>query len=145
MPCTPRLEWHRNIIFQSCGRGYCARRRAPVKCYQGNNVSELVDYIPLEEFSIKFCTRGYCRGNPLSSWNLANVDYPCRENREGPLCGQCKLRYTVTLYSTVSSKVQDLCENVTIVHYALSEPLLYFDSLLFFIQVHLSIMFRLKL
>ena len=50
-----------------------------MKYYQDNNVSELVDYIPLGEFSIKFCTRGYCRRN-LSSWNLANVDYPCREN-----------------------------------------------------------------
>ena len=53
---------------------------APVKCYQDNNVSELVDYIPLGEFSIEFRTRGYCHGNPLSSWNLADVDYPCREN-----------------------------------------------------------------
>ena len=90
--------------------GIMPGRGAPVKCYQGNNVSELVDYMPPGEFSIEFCTRGYCRGNPLSSWNLADVDYPCRENREGPLCGQCKPGYAVTLYSTVSSKVQDICE-----------------------------------
>ena len=34
------------------------------------------------DFCIDFCTRDYCRRNPLSSWNLANVDYPCRENRD---------------------------------------------------------------
>ena len=103
--------------------GIVPGRGAPVKCYQGSNVSELVDYIPPGKFSIKFCTRGYCRGNPLSSWNLADVDYPCRENREGPLCGQCKSGYAVTLYSTVSSKV--FVNTITIIRYAVSEPLLY--------------------
>ena len=75
---------------------------APVKCYQGYNVSQLVDYVPPGEFSVEFCTRGYCRGNPLTTWYLADVNYPCAENREGPLCGQCKPGYAVTLYSTVS-------------------------------------------
>ena len=77
---------------------------APVKCYQGYNVSQLVDYVPPGEFSVEFCTRGYCRGNPLTTWYLADVNYPCAENREGPLCGQCKPGYAVTLYSTVSPK-----------------------------------------
>ncbi len=76
---------------------------APVMCFEGQTVSELIDYDALvdSEFSIEFCTRGYCRGDLRSTWYLVDVDYPCSANREGPLCGECKPGYAVTLYSTV--------------------------------------------
>lgn len=80
---------------------------APVKCFEGLNVSELIDYNARvdSEFSIEFCTRGYCRGDVRSTWYLVDVDYPCSDHREGPLCGKCESGYAVTLYSTVSYKI----------------------------------------
>ena len=80
---------------------------APVKCFEGSGVSELVDFNPTAdtEFSIETCTRGYCRGDVRTTWYLADNDYPCVDRREGPLCGQCKPGYALTLYSTVSWEV----------------------------------------
>ena len=75
---------------------------APVYCFNETNVSRLVDFERQGEFSIEVCSRGYCRGDLRDSWFVANVDYPCVKNRRGPLCGQCKPGYAVTLYSTVS-------------------------------------------
>ena len=75
---------------------------APVYCFNNTNVSRLVDFEHQGEFSIEVCSRGYCRGDLRDSWFVANVDYPCVQNRQGPLCGQCKPGYAVTLYSTVS-------------------------------------------
>ena len=75
---------------------------APVICFNGTNVSMLVDFERQGEFSIEVCSRGYCRGDLRDSWFVANVDFPCVKNRQGPLCGQCKPGYAVTLYSTVS-------------------------------------------
>ena len=107
--CHVFPEWNQDVIkyqFQSVDvvpfEGVVPGGGAPVKCYQGYNVSQLVDYVPPGEFSVEFCTRGYCRGNPLTTWYLADVNYPCAENREGLLCGQCKPGYAVTFYSTVS-------------------------------------------
>ena len=74
---------------------------APVYCFNSTNVSELVDFRQAGEFSIEVCSRGYCRGDLRDSWFVANVDFPCVDNRQGPLCGQCKPGYAVTLYSTV--------------------------------------------
>ncbi len=81
---------------------------APVKCFEGQNVSQLIDYNAMldSEFSIEFCTRGYCRGDLGSTWFLVDVDYPCSANREGPLCGSCEPGYAVTLYSTVSHDIK---------------------------------------
>ena len=75
---------------------------APVICFSDANVSRLVNFEPEGEFSIEVCSRGYCRGDLRDSWFLANVDYPCVDKRQGPLCGQCQPGYAVTLYSTVS-------------------------------------------
>lgn len=74
---------------------------APVYCFNSTNVSELVDFERQGEFSIEVCSRGYCRGDLRDSWFVANVEFPCVENRQGPLCGQCKPGFAVTLYSTV--------------------------------------------
>lgn len=75
--------------------------RGPVRCFRGNNISELVAYRADGEFSVEFCTRGYCRGDLLSSWFLSDEDYPCISEREGLLCGQCRRGYALTTYSTV--------------------------------------------
>ena len=75
---------------------------APVICYSSMNVSELVNYEPPGDLAVNLCTRGYCRGDARSLWYLADVNYPCVENREGVLCGQCKPGFAVTLYTTVS-------------------------------------------
>lgn len=74
---------------------------APVYCFNNTNISELVDFEQQGEFSIEVCSRGYCRGDLRDSWFVANVEFPCVENRQGPLCGQCKPGFAVTLYSTV--------------------------------------------
>ena len=75
-----------------------------MKCFRGSNVSELVAFNEMadSEFSIELCTRGYCRGDIRDDWYLVDDDYPCVEHREGPLCGQCKPGFALTLYSTVS-------------------------------------------
>lgn len=74
---------------------------APVLCFN-HSIPELIDYKSQGNFSIEFCTRGYCRGNLRSNWFVVDVDYPCVGNRMGPLCGQCKEGHAVTMYSTVS-------------------------------------------
>ena len=74
---------------------------APVVCYDTRNVSELIEYKPPGEFTVGICTRGYCRGDAESMWFLSDVDFPCIDNREGVLCGQCSHGYAVTLYTTV--------------------------------------------
>lgn len=79
---------------------------APVYCFDDTNVSRLVDFKREGEFSIEVCSRGYCRGDLRDSWFVANVDFPCVDNRQGPLCGQCTPGYAVTLYSTVSECVR---------------------------------------
>lgn len=78
---------------------------APVYCFNDTNVSRLIDFERQGEFSIEVCSRGYCRGDLRDSWFVANVDYPCVKNRQGPLCGQCKPGYAVTLYSTVRAHI----------------------------------------
>lgn len=75
--------------------------RAPIMCFPGNNISQLVSYQPDGEFAMEFCTRGYCRGDVLTSWFLSDVDYPCISDREGLLCGECRSGYALTTYSTV--------------------------------------------
>lgn len=81
--------------------------RGPIRCFPGNNISELVAYRADGEFSIEFCTRGYCRGNILSSWFLSDEDYPCISERKGVLCGQCRPGYALTTYSTVRPLVME--------------------------------------
>ena len=74
---------------------------APVKCFE-LNVSDVVTYEPPGAvFSIELCSQGYCRGDARSDWVVANESFPCSQNRMGPLCGQCKPGYAVTLYSSV--------------------------------------------
>ena len=75
--------------------------RAPIMCFPGNNISQLVNYQPDGDFAMEFCTRGYCRGDVLTSWFLSDVDYPCMSDREGLLCGECRSGYALTTYSTV--------------------------------------------
>ena len=82
-------------------RGVHPGGRAPVRCFHAN-ITELVTYRPDGEFSLEFCTRGYCRGNQLSSWFVSDEEYPCISEREGVLCGQCRSGFAVTTYSTVS-------------------------------------------
>ena len=82
---------------------------APVICYNTSNVSELVVYVPTGEFTVDVCTRGYCRGDAQSSWFLSDVSFPCIENREGVLCGQCKEGFAVTVYATVSNAHSYFC------------------------------------
>ena len=74
---------------------------APVRCFH-SNITELVTYSPDGDFSLEFCTRGYCRGSLLSSWFVSDEDYPCISERGGVLCGQCRSGFAVTTYSTVS-------------------------------------------
>ena len=77
---------------------------APVLCFN-YSIPDLIDFKPQGEFSIEYCTRGYCRGNSRSNWFVVDVDYPCVENRMGPVCGQCTPGHAVTMYSTVSNCV----------------------------------------
>lgn len=77
---------------------------APVTCYANYSVSDLVDFNHNGEFSIDLCLRSFCQGNLQSSWYLSDVNYPCVENRQGPLCGQCKPGLSQTLTSTVSNR-----------------------------------------
>ena len=74
---------------------------APVKCYSNYTISELVEYKVNGEFSVDSCTRGFCRGNAETSWYLSDIDYPCVENRQGTLCGQCKPGFSLTITNTV--------------------------------------------
>lgn len=82
-------------------RGVHPGGSGPIRCFH-DNVSELISYKPNGEFTLEFCTRGYCRGNQLSSWFLSEESYPCISEREGVLCGQCRDGYALTSYSTVS-------------------------------------------
>ena len=75
---------------------------APVTCFQGYTVEDIINYKPGGPFAVEYCFSSYCRGNSQSNWYLASVDGPCVGNREGPLCGSCKPGYALTLYSTVS-------------------------------------------
>ena len=77
---------------------------APVKCFN-LNVSEVVAYEPTALFSIEQCSQGYCQGDSSTTWQLANVSFPCAANRMGILCGQCKPGNAITLYSTVSKNL----------------------------------------
>ena len=84
---------------------------APVKCYSNYTIAELVDFRVSGEFSIDLCTRGFCRGNTETDWYLGDVGYPCVENREGILCGQCKSGLSLTLTTTVSKQLHVLLMN----------------------------------
>ena len=75
---------------------------APVTCFEGYTVEDIINYRPKGPFAVEYCFSSYCQGNSLSTWYLASVEGPCVENREGPLCGSCKPGYALTLYSTVS-------------------------------------------
>ena len=75
---------------------------ANVKCYANYTMDELVDFKITGEFSVDLCTRGYCRGDEETSWYLSDVNYPCSENREGVVCGQCRAGLSLTLTTTVS-------------------------------------------
>ena len=74
---------------------------APVMCFE-KTVSEVINHKSKGIFTIERCGQGYCRGDVRDTWLVANVSYPCADNRMGPLCGQCKPNHAVTLYSTVS-------------------------------------------
>ena len=74
---------------------------AAVMCFD-TNVSEVINHKSKGVFTIEQCGQGYCRGDGRDTWLVANVSFPCAENRKGPLCGQCKSNYSVSLYSTVS-------------------------------------------
>lgn len=84
------------------GGGVIPGGGAPVKCYANYTLKELVGFRSNGEFSIDLCTRGYCRGNVDTSWYLSDVTYPCSENRQGVLCGECKSQLSLTLTKTVS-------------------------------------------
>ena len=89
-------------------RGVHPGGSGPIRCFHAN-VSELVSYKPDGEFTVEFCTRGYCRGDPRSSWFLSEEGYPCISEREGVLCGQCRSGFALTTYSTVSPLSCALC------------------------------------
>ena len=72
---------------------------APVKCYTGYNMTDLVEFKSNAVFSVDLCTRGFCRAD--GDWFLSAVTYPCVENRQGPLCGQCKPGLALTVTTTV--------------------------------------------
>ena len=72
---------------------------APIKCYTGYNLTELVEFKPNAVFSVDLCTRGFCRAD--RDWFLSDVTYPCVENRQGPLCGQCRPGLALTVTTTV--------------------------------------------
>ena len=74
---------------------------APVMCFE-KTASEVINHKSKGNFTIEQCVQGYCRGNVRDTWLVANVSYPCADNRMGLLCGQCKPNHAVTLYSTVS-------------------------------------------
>jgi len=74
---------------------------ASVMCFD-KNVSEVINHKSRGVFTIEQCGQGYCRGDGRDTWVVANVSFPCADNRMGPLCGQCKPNYSVSLYSTVS-------------------------------------------
>ncbi len=74
---------------------------APVMCFN-KSVEDVVNHKSKGVFAIEQCGQGFCQGDGRDTWLVANVSFPCAENRMGPLCGQCKPNYSVTLYSTVS-------------------------------------------
>ena len=88
----------------------------PILCFDGNNISQLVAYRADGEFSVEFCTRGYCQGDVLSSWFLSDEGYPCISDRKGLLCGECRSGYALTTYSTVRSTLcspsPSVCDHV---------------------------------
>ena len=101
------LEARKNVTFDPVDvvtyqQGVHPGGLSPVHCFH-SNISEIVAYKPDGDFSLEFCTRGYCRGNQLSSWFVSDEGYPCIPEREGVLCGQCRSGYAVTTYSTVSA------------------------------------------
>ena len=76
---------------------------AHVKCFSNYTIDELINFEANGEFSVDLCTRGFCTGNSETSWYLSDVNYPCTENRQGVLCGQCKDGLSLTLTRTVSA------------------------------------------
>lgn len=77
---------------------------AHVMCYN-YTVDKLTEYKASGEFSVDACTRGFCQGNSQDKWYASDVNYPCVENRQGPLCGECKEGLALTLTSTVSKSI----------------------------------------
>ena len=81
---------------------------APVKCFNFS-VPEVVKYKSSAIFSIEQCSQGFCQGDSSTTWVVANVSYPCAANRMGALCGQCKPGFAITLYSSVSVELYNVC------------------------------------
>ena len=74
---------------------------ADIMCFTGINISDLVEFKDKGEFFYDLCVPGYCKAGITEYWIVTDVDYPCDNNREGILCGQCKPGYAVTPQSLI--------------------------------------------
>ena len=74
---------------------------ADVICFSGINISYLIEFEEEGEFFYDYCVSGYCKADITEYWIMTDVDYPCDDNREGIMCGQCKPGYAVKPQSLV--------------------------------------------
>ena len=74
---------------------------ADILCFNDINISNLIEFKDKGEFYYDLCVPGYCKADIEESWIITNVSYPCNDNREGVLCGQCKPGYAVKPQSWV--------------------------------------------
>jgi len=74
---------------------------AEIMCFTGIEISSLIEFQEEGEFFYDLCVPGYCKADITESWIMTNVSYPCVDNREGILCGQCKPGYAVKPQSWV--------------------------------------------
>ena len=74
---------------------------ADVICFTDINISDLIEFKDKGEFYYDLCVPGYCKADIGGEWIITDVSYPCDDNREGILCGQCKPGYAVRPQSSV--------------------------------------------
>jgi len=79
---------------------------ADIMCFNGYNISHLIEFQDKGEFFFDLCVGGYCKADMLDDWVLTDVRYPCKDNREGIFCGQCKPGYAVKPLTWVSISSQ---------------------------------------
>ena len=74
---------------------------AEILCFNDIYISSLIEFPEKGEFFYDLCVPGYCKADITEDWIITDVNYPCDDNREGILCGQCKPGYAVKPQSWV--------------------------------------------
>ena len=74
---------------------------AQVNCFKTVNLSSIVNSQMNYQSVIYPCPAGYCQVNPTGIWIASDHNFPCVENRQGVLCGQCKEGFAVSPLTTV--------------------------------------------